>query len=69
VIAQGTELNSLTERGWIEHYSKLNSECEQSLNEESLPYKFWDLKSQPRRSLLISDQLDDYLYAISNTAI
>ena len=39
------------------------------MNEESLPYKFWDLKSQPRRSLLISDQLDDYLDTISNTAI
>ena len=69
VIEVGKELNSLTERGWIEHEGKLSSECEQSLNEESLPYKFWDLKSQPRRSLLISDQLDDYLYAISYTAI
>ena len=59
----------MTERGWIEHEGKLSSECEQSLNEESSAYKFWDLKSQPRRSLLMSDQSNDYLYTISNTAI
>ncbi len=32
VIEVGTELTSLTERGWIEHEGKLSSECEQSLN-------------------------------------
>ena len=69
VIEVGTELTSLTERGWIEHEGKLSSECEQSLNEESSACKFWDLKSQPRRSLLMSDQSNDYLYTISNTAI
>ena len=69
MIALGTELNSLTERGWIEHEEKLNSECEQSLNEESSACKFWDLKSQLRRSLLMSDQSNDYLYTISKTAI
>ena len=36
---------------------------------KAYPTSFWDLKSQPRRSLLISDQLDNYLYAISYTAI
>ena len=65
----GTELNSLMERGWIGHEGKLSSECKQSLNEESLPCKFWDLKSQPRRSLLMSDESNDYLYTLSNTDI
>ena len=36
---------------------------------KAYPTSFWDLKSQPRRSLLISDQLDDYFDTISNTAI
>ena len=69
VIEVGKELNSLTDRGWIEHEGKLSSECEQSLNEESSACKFWDLRSQPRRSLLMSDQSNDYLYTLSNTAI
>ena len=69
VIEVGTELTSLTKRGWIEYEGKLGSECEQSLNEESSACKFWDLRSQPRRSLLMSDQSNDYLYTISNTAI
>ena len=67
MIALGTELNSLTERGWIEHEGKLSSECEQSLIEESPSCQFWE--TQPRRSLLMSDQSNDYLYTISNTAI
>ena len=65
----GKKLNSLTERGWIEHEGKLSTECEQSLNEESSACKFWDLRSQPRRSLLMSYQSNDYLYTISKTAI
>ncbi|MGA1486763.1 MAG: beta-propeller domain-containing protein [bacterium] len=69
VIEVGPELTSLTERGWIEHEGKLSSDCEPSLNEESSPCKFWNLKSQPRRSLLMSDNLSDYLYTISNTAV
>ena len=69
VIEVGTELISLTERGRIEHEVKLSSECEQSLNEESLACKFWDLKSQPRCSLLISNQSNDYLHNIAKTAI
>jgi len=69
VIEVGPELTSLTERGWIEHEGKLSSDCEPSLNEESSPCKFWNLKSQPRRSLLMSDNLNDYLYTISNTAV
>ena len=40
VIEVGKELNSLTERGWIEHEGKLSSECEQSLNVESSACKF-----------------------------
>ena len=40
VIALGTELNSLTKRGWIEHEGKLSPECEQSLNEENSSRKF-----------------------------
>ena len=67
VIEVGTELNSLTERGWIEHEGKLSSECEQSLIEESPPCQFWE--TQPRRSLLMSDQSNDYLYTLSKTAI
>ncbi len=69
VIEVGPELTSLTERGWIEHEGKLSSDCVPSLNEESSPCKFWNLKSQPRRSLLMSDNLSDYLYTISNTAV
>ncbi len=69
VIEVGPELTSLTERGWIEHEGKLSSDCEPSLNEESSPCKFWNLKSQPRRSLLMADNLSDYLYTISNTAV
>ena len=69
VIEVGTELISLTERGRIEHEVKLSSECEQSLNEESLACKFWDLKSQPRCSLLMSDQSNDYIYIFSKIAI
>ena len=69
MIEVGPELTSLTERGWIEHEGKLSSDCETSLSEESSPCKFWNLKSQLRRSLIMSDNLIDYLYTISKIAV
>ena len=69
VIEVGPELTSLTERGWIEHEGKLSSDCEPSLNEEISPCESWNLNNQPIRSLVMSDNLIDYLYTISNTAV
>ena len=36
---------------------------------KAYPANFLDLKSQPRHSLLMSDESNDYLYTLSNTDI